>query len=156
MKATAGVLFIVLLTTSLTLTRQSQGMGFLLPEAIDTVRVIKEYYTDNVVLSTSQQKVVNGCWKEFRYLQYDRKGNLVWERTTRYEKGQNNTCDFTPYIEFNRVYEKQKLYRAYSMQAACDACEATPCGVEQRWNASGKIIVQRNRSKCSFSQKPAK
>lgn len=128
----------IMLLSSLALHCLGQGrMHSMLPDT-DTVRVINGYGIDSMVLSTSRQQMINGCWKELEYRQFDESGNLALERTTRYASGKNNTCDFTPYIEHNRVYKNKKLYSEYSRQAACAECEARPCGVEIRRNSSGK------------------
>lgn len=129
---------------------QGRGGRHLLRPPTDTVRIIKEYGIDSALLSTSRQQMINGCWKELQYLQFDESGNLKLQRTTRYASEKNNTCDFTPYIEYIRVYEKKNLYKEYSRQAACAECEARPCGVEIRRNPSGKIVYQRSYGKCSF------
>lgn len=149
MKVVITVLLMMVLSSPV-LYCQGRGGRYLLRPPTDTVRVIKEYGIDSMVLSTSRQQMINGCWKELQYLQFDESGNLKWERTTRYASGKNNTCDFTPYIEHHRVYKRKKLYREYSRQAACTECEARPCGVEIRRNSSGKIVYQRSYGKCSF------
>ncbi|MGN7785453.1 hypothetical protein ACTJIJ_13075 [Niabella sp. 22666] len=140
----------MMLLSSLAFHCMGQGrMQATLPDT-DTVRVMKEYSIDSMVLSTSRQQMINGCWKELEYRQFVESGNLALERTTRYATGKNNTCDFTPYIEHNRVYKNKKLYREYSRQAACAECEAHPCGLEKQWNPSGKIASQRSYGKCGF------
>lgn len=144
------VLITVLLLSALALHCQGRGrLHPVLPDA-DTVRTIKEYGIDSMVLSTSRQQMINGCWKELEYRQFDESGHLELERTTRYASGKNNTCDFTPYIEHNRVYKNKKLYRQYSRQAACAECEARLCGLDKHWNLSGKKVSQRSYSKCGF------
>lgn len=129
---------------------QGQAGRLSKPPDSDTVRVLKEYGIDSVLLSTSRQQMINGCWRELQYRRFDKSGNLELERTTRYESGKNNTCDFTPYIEYNRVYINRKLYKEYSRQAACDECDVGPCGVEKHYMPSGKAIYQRNHGKCNF------
>ncbi len=149
MKAGTVALSLVLVS-SLTFARQSLGKIYNVSPETDTMRIVEQYGADSMVLSTSQQKMINGCWKELVYRKFDESGHLKLERTTRYASGKNTTCDFTPLIEYNRVYKKNALYQEFSRQAACDECETKPCGTEKRWSRSGKIVYQRNYSKCRF------
>lgn len=149
MKAGTVAISLILLSF-LAFARRSQGEIYSVAPDADTMRIVKEYSADSVVLSTSQQQMINGCWKELVYRQFDELGHLKLERTTRYASGKNKTCDFTPFIEYNRVYKKNVLYQEFSRQAACDECKAKPCNTEKRWNQSGKIIYQRSYGKCRF------
>lgn len=107
---------------------------------------------DDFQIRDSRYEQINACPQVIEEKVYDKNFVLLSEMKRTYSKASNQSCDFSAYIEEERLYEHGKLKVNSKKQSASHMSDEIQCGTWTYYKKKGKADYQINYGDCDLTE----